>query len=284
MKVGLIDIDSKIPNLALMKLSAYFKSDGYETELTSPLFADQYGVLYASKVFDFTPDPVLPEHTVKGGSGYSLADTLDKEIEVMKPDYTLYPCDYAMGFTTRGCYRKCPYCIVPEKEGKFRIVGDVHDFWDGQYRVMLLDNALNTDQEHFLRICGQLSGLNVEVDFSQGLDIRYFNDTQAWALSKVRLWKQIHWAWDMMVLEQRVRNGIKILAQHKLVNKSMFYVLIGYDTTPEEDLYRVKTLRGLGIDPFVIPYDKFDTYQRQFARWVNHKAIFKSVAWEEYRP
>ena len=283
MKVGLIDIDSKIPNLALMKLSAYFKAEGHETELTSPLFADQHGVVYASKIFDFTPDPVLPEHTIKGGSGYSLTEVLDEDIESMKPDYSLYPCDYAIGFTTRGCYRKCPHCIVPEKEGKFRIVGDVHDFWDGQHKVMLLDNALNTDQEHFLRICEQLAGLNVAVDFSQGLDIRYLNNTQAWALKDVRLWKQIHFAWDMMAIEKQVRRGIGILGKAKLKNKSMFYVLIGYDTTPEEDLYRVETLRGLGVDPFVMPYNKFDTYQRQFARWVNHKAIFKTVQWQEYR-
>ena len=148
---------------------------------------------------------------------------------------------------------------------------------------MLLDNALNTDQEHFLRICGQLAGLNVAVDFSQGLDIRYLNNTQAWALKDVRLWKQIHFAWDMMAIEKQVRRGIGILGKAKLKNKSMFYVLIGYDTTPEEDLYRVETLRGLGVDPFVMPYNKFDTYQRQFARWVNHKAIFKTVQWQEYR-
>ena len=62
----------------------------------------------------------------------------------------------------------------------------------------------------------------------------------------------------------------------------MFYVLIGYDSTPEEDLYRVELLKDLGVDPFVMPYDKSDKYQRNFARWVNHKAIFKSVEWEEY--
>jgi hypothetical protein len=59
-------------------------------------------------------------------------------------------------------------------------------------------------------------------------------------------------------------------------------VLIGYDTSPEEDLYRVEMLREMKIDPFVMPYDKSDPYQKNFSRWVNHKAIFKSVKWEDY--
>ena len=63
----------------------------------------------------------------------------------------------------------------------------------------------------------------------------------------------------------------------------MCYVLIGYKDNPKEDLRRVETLRQMGISPFVMPYDKTDHYQRRFARWVNHKAIFKSVKWEDYR-
>ena len=58
--IGLVDIDSKIPNLALMKLSAYHKDIGDTVELTSPLFAKEYDEVYASKVFLDTPMPVLP--------------------------------------------------------------------------------------------------------------------------------------------------------------------------------------------------------------------------------
>jgi hypothetical protein len=60
-------------------------------------------------------------------------------------------------------------------------------------------------------------------------------------------------------------------------------LLIGYDSTPEEDLYRVEVLRGLKVNPFVMPYDKHNDYQRKFARWVNQKAIFKTVSWHEYK-
>jgi hypothetical protein len=61
------------------------------------------------------------------------------------------------------------------------------------------------------------------------------------------------------------------------------YVLIGYNTTESEDMDRVELLRNLGVNPFVMPYNKANNYQKKFARWVNHKAIFKSVKWENYK-
>lgn len=282
MKVGLIDIDSKIPNLALMKISAWHKKQGDKTELTSPLFAGNFDQIYASKVFDFSPMPILPSDSFIGGCGYNIATRLGASQEHIMPDYELYNCDYAIGFTSRGCNRKCPWCIVPQMEGKWHMVSDIYEFWNDQDRIMLLDNSLNTEDWWFERILKQLIKEKIRVDFNQGLDIRLLTSFDASLLSKCRLWKQIHFAWDNIHDGSEVRVGIKVLEKHNLKSKSMFYVLIGFNSTPEEDLYRVETLRGLGVDPFVMPYDKFDKYQCRFARWVNHKAIFKSVAWENY--
>ena len=283
MKVGLIDIDSKIPNLALMKISAYYQQKGH-TWMTAPLYANQYDLIYASKIFDFSPMPILPDHAIVGGSGIDLTSKLDENIEHIYPDYGLYGCDYAIGYTSRGCNRKCPFCIVPKKEGRFKIVcDDIGEFWRGQERLILLDSAINTDDVHFGVISEQLISHNIQVDFNQGLDIRYLNDFQGHCLRRIHTFKQIHFAWDFIQIEKAVRRGIEILKRHKLVSRSMFYVLIGYNTTPEEDTYRVDVLRGLGVDPFVMPFDKFNQYQRDFARYVNHKAIFKSVKWGEYR-
>lgn len=147
---------------------------------------------------------------------------------------------------------------------------------------MLLDNNLTALPDHMEKICKQLIKEKVLVDFNQGLDIRLITDDMARLLAKVRLWKQIHFAFDDVQLEKSVREGIAILTKYMPASRLMFYVLIGFNSTPEEDLYRVEVLRGLGVDPFVMPYDKSDPYQRHFARWCNRKEIFKTVAWKDY--
>jgi len=132
-KIGLVDVDSKIPNLALMKISAYHKGRGDEVGWYNPMLG--YDLVYASKVFDFTPDyAYYPKNTeiIKGGSGYSLKEELHEEIEKQYPDYSLYHCDYAIGFVTRGCIRNCEFCIVPQKEGKIKQVARVSDFCLGK--------------------------------------------------------------------------------------------------------------------------------------------------------
>ena len=283
MKIGLIDIDAKIPNLALMKLSAYFKGQGDKVELTSPLFAKDFDEIFASKIFNYTVKPILPEKAILGGSGYSLKTCLDNDVEYLMPDYSLYNCDYAMGFASRGCNRNCPFCIVPKKEGKWRVAGDIYQFWNGQKRLKLLDNSLNTDEGFFIEIVKQFINEQIEVDFSQGLDIRHLTDKQVFYLKQIKLWKRIHFAWDLMKTEKAVRRGVKILTKYKLNWQSTFYVLIGFNTNLEEDLYRVNTLKGLNVESFAMPYDKYNCYQKDFTRWVNHKAIFKTVSWDDYK-
>ena len=283
MKIGLCQVDGKMPNLALMKLSAWHKTRGDEVGWFSPL--EQFDRVYAAKVFDFTADNAyLPADAVKGGTGYDLTTNLPPEVEAMVPDYTLYPaCDYALGFTTRGCVRRCSFCVVPRKEGKLRVVGDLLAFWTGQRKAVLLDNNLTAAPiEHFRLIVEQANANRVQLDYNQGLDIRLLLHEHAYWLARVRTFKQIHFAWDNVKDETAVRRGIALLDKHLPLSRVMFYVLIGYDSTPAEDYYRVMELRAMGVDPFVMPFVKRDPYQRAFTRWVNHKAVFKTVDWHDY--
>ena len=283
MKIGLVSVDSRIPNLALMKLSAYHKSLGNEVKIFDPLF-DHPDRVYSSKVFTTTEKyGYYPDcEVIQGGSGFNLGINLHEGIEMMYPDYALYGIDYAMGFTTRGCPRECGFCIVPIKEGKLQVVADIYSFWNGQKNLILMDNNLTADSEHFNLIVKQLIKNKIKTDFSQGLDIRYIDDEKAKLLAKVSLWKQIHFAWDSIELEEEVLRGIETLKKYMKPYRLMFYVLIGWDTTEDEDLYRVEMLKSLGVDAFVMPFDKTNEYQRRFARWVNMKAIFKTVAWPDY--
>jgi hypothetical protein len=284
MKISLVDVDSKIPNLALMKLSAYHKARGDSVKPYDPLF-DRPDLIYASKTFDFSRDyDYFPNDipVIKGGIAYEPKSKLSDEIDSMCPDYFLYNCEYAMGFTTRGCIRRCPFCKVWQSEGHIRAVGDIYDFWTGQTHLKLLDNNLTAMPDRFEVICKQLIEEKVKVDFSQGLDIRLITDDMAELLSKVKRWKRIHFAFDGLDLEQAVRSGIERLTKYIHPDQLTFYVLIGYNTTPEEDLYRVELLRSLRVNPFVMPYNKRDRYQMRFARWVNNKAVWKTTSWENY--
>ena len=121
MNIGLHDSDkTDFPNYALMKISAWHKAHGDTVEWWNPLLT--YDKVYSSKVFTFTPEnPYLPENTIKGGTGYGKYAELPPEIDAMFPDYSIYPkVNYAIGFLTRGCIRKCPWCVVPKKEGNIR--------------------------------------------------------------------------------------------------------------------------------------------------------------------
>lgn len=285
MRVGLVNVDSKIPNLALMKLSAWRKKQGDEVKLYDPE-TDRPDLIYASKVFNFTKDYLYypGDCEIKGGgTGYDIATALPEEVESMYPDYELFNCEYAMGFTTRGCIRKCPFCLVPKKEGKIKVVGDIYDFWHGQENLMLLDNNLTAIPEQFEKICLQLTKEKIKVAFSQGLDIRLIDEDKAKLLSKVKRWKRIHFAFDSLGVEGSVRRGIKLLTKYIHPDNLTFYVLVGFDSTHHEDLYRIELLRSLKVNPYVMPFNKQDRRQAALARWVNRPAIFRSCTWNEYK-
>ena len=99
-------------------------------------------------------------------------------------------------------------------------------------------------------------------------------------LNELQHYKQIKIAWDNPKenLVSKLREIIKYIKPYKL----MCYVLIGYNSTKANDLRRVETLRELKISPFVMSYNKKDPYQKAFARWVNNKAVFATVKWEDY--
>ena len=291
MKVGIYDCDSRIPNLALMKISAYHKARGDSVEMYSPLFREKFDKVYASKVFDFSSDSFLDDSRMEiGGTGWDIHKQLPPEIESQIPDYSLYDCPHSIGFTMRGCRLRCSFCLVPEKEGKPKSNNTIDEIWtqrDSDF-VMLLDNDFFGNPEWPARI-EELKTIGLKVNFSQGLNIRNLKKHQAEALASVNFrnshntGKQVYFAWDDPRHEKLIHKGIKLCLDAGIKAYQMaFYVLIGYHSTEEEDLHRVNVLRDYGCDPYAMPYDKDDPYQKRFTRWVNHKAIFKSVDWQDY--
>lgn len=278
MNVGLIDIEPEIFNTALMQISHYHKAKGDTVEWAPPLEYDKFDKLYCSSLFDFTSKKQIPKRAVCGGTGFDLTTELPFECQY---DYSIYPqCDFSIVWFSRGCNRKCPWCVVPEKEGDFHLVRRRELNPKGKYfKIMDNDFFANPGWQDVIAWIGQ-----VPVDI-QGIDVRTITELQAEALAGLRQWrkKRFKIAWDNPKDEFKVLDGIVKLTEHIPAYKIMCYVLIGYYDTPEKDLYRVETLRKLGIDPFVMPFNKTDLYERRFARWVNHKAIFKTVKWEDYK-
>lgn len=284
MKIGIAQIDGLWANLALMKLSAWHKANGDTVSVANGL--ERYDKVYASKVFNFSPDwesyPIADE-IIRGGSGFDIKLELPYEVEHIMPDYGLFNVDRAMGFSTRGCLRSCHFCIVPNKEGKIRRHAHISEFWNGQKELVLLDNNLTAMPDVLAEDCAFIREHKLKVDFSQGLDARLMTDEMAREIGSVRHIGQIHFAFDSIAVEKPVLRGLSLVRQYVNSHRITCFVLIGFDTSPEEDLYRVMKLHELGYESFVMPFNKKDEYQRRFARWCNHKAIFKTVKWEDYK-
>lgn len=268
-----------------MKISAWHKARGDTTVLTKPEDATGFDRGYASKVFSFTAMPELPPHFETGGSGVDLAKTLPEDAEHICPDYALYGLDYSLGFLTRGCGRKCPWCIVPRKEGALRAHADIEEF--ARHRdVVLMDNNVLASS-HGLRQIEKIAALKLRVDFNQGLDARLIDDAAARLLAKVCWLKPVRLACDSAEMIPHVQKAVELLRWHNVTPRFYFvYVLV---TDIDDALERIRFLKMLNVDPFAQPFRDFRNNaepadeQKAFARWVNHKAIFKSVLWEDYR-
>ena len=266
---------------------------------------ERYDRVYASKVFSFTPDIedkgiIQTEELIKGGTGYCISvvngkevfdrsknTPLSAEIEHIYPDYTLYPdYDYAVGFLTRGCPRGCGFCVVAKKEGRCsNKVADLSEFYRGEQKeIKLLDpNILACPQHEDL--LQQLISSGARVDFTQGLDIRLISRDNISLLNKVKT-GMVHFAWDNP--RQDLTENFKMFSEYSIIKdnrRKTVYVLTNYDSTIEEDLYRVYTLRDLGYSPYVMIYqkDSADVKHRYLQRWVNNKRIFKTIKkFEDY--
>ena len=297
MKVGLIDVDGhNFPNLPLMKLSAWHKQQGDDVEWYFP-FGGGYDLVYMSKVFTFTPDyphPVYANAIKRGGTGYNYPDggePLPYEVEHIYPDYGLYPeltKDQAYGFLTRGCPRGCDFCIVKDKEGRKSVkVADLDEFWRGQKYINLCDPNMFACKD-WRDLSRQLIESKSWVDFNQGVDIRIMTEEKAEAIRQMKI-KSIHFAWD------RYEDKEKILPKFKFFqeitgwdrHKMQVYVLTNFNSTIEQDIERVTTLRDMQYAPYVMVYNKDQTTMadkvRQLQRWVNNRVIFNSCkSFEEY--
>ncbi len=271
-KIGLIQIDGKMPNLALMKLAKWHRDKGDEIRIIdlSSLNIDEW---YGSKIF-------------MGGSGYDVKQKLPPEIEAQVPDYEAFNLDYSLGFTSRGCIRDCGFCIVKEKEG---LQHDVDMSWIKHEKVILWDNNFLASPKWKEKLQYFIDN-DLKVSFNQGLDIRLIDDEKAEMLSRVKYYDRnfsrrcIYFAFDNITMKDIFIEKMKIVSKYIKPYKIMVYFIVGFYSSFDEDMERFKIMREIDVDPFAMPFKdcRKDQKMLDFCRWVN-KRIYKSCSFEDYK-
>lgn len=314
MRIGLIDVDGhNFPSLPLMKISAYHKQKGDSVEWYQPLFhsaGEPFDIVYMSRVFGDEYSSDYPYHVnakkiYKGGTGYyiSVVDgievfdkenhkNLPEEIEHMYPDYSLYPeytKDTAYGFLTRGCSNNCQFCIVSDKEGICsHKVADLSEFWNGQKHIKLLDPNLLGCKDH-MDLLQQLVDSKAKVDFTQGLDARFINRENLELLKQINI-EMLHFAFDFMRFEKHIVKGLELAKEVLQIDtrKAVVYMLTNFNTTIEEDLYRVEKIKELGYMPDVRIYRKSSLPKhhvlKDLQRWTLMRAVYMTTPFMDYVP
>lgn len=275
MNIGLLNLEPKYKNLALEKLRIYHQTKG---DYVEDYFAlNHYDKVYCSSIFDFTKKTIVPEGAICGGTGFDLTTVLPPEIEDIKPHLNF-------GYTSRGCDNNCPFCVVTRKEGKFHTVGTLADLWNGVKGVLitLLDNDILTSLEHFFSICQESLEYHVKLDINQGLNHRRLTPETVSMMKRISH-VRYRFAFDNPSYYKSVDKALCLLKDGGL-NLNFWYVLVGFNTTFQEDLDRVNFLRDRGqlayIQRFKRP--KNDWRHIALAEWVNQHHIFYAMTWEEF--
>lgn len=317
MNVGLIDVDGHAkkkkwgatiyPNLALCKIARWHKEHGDHVEWAFGL--KHYDRIYMAKVFNFSPDDLTfydADEIIKGGTGYDIHSQLPDEIDRTQPDYSIYPNippDTAYGFLTRGCPNKCPWCVVPRKEGFIRPYMDVDEIAiEGRTKLVLMDNNILAAGDYAIEQLQKIIERGYKVDFNQALDARLVTDEYARLLAKIKwLDKRIRFGCDTRPQIGECERAIDLINLYGYKGEYFLYTMIGGKSDFKESFERVHYwwLRNHqlredhkpGIYPYAQPYRDPDNpnhpvpqWQKDMAGWVNKHQIFQITDFKDFSP
>lgn len=309
MKVRLTQIDGKLPNLALMKLSYWHKEKGdevyFERSISKGLFEPNYDVVYGSTIFTSSEKKIelfkqnFPLAVI-GGTGYDMNIKVEHLIgcgdyDYENYDYTIYPeFKHSIGFTQRGCRLRCSFCVVPKKEGKQVVVNTIYDLWrEGTERkIHLLDNDFFGQSEWKERSQEIIDG-DFKVCFNQGINVRLIHKEGAEMLVKMKYMddqfktKRIYTAWDNRRDESIFTKGINIMLDAGVKRSHILvYMLCGYwkDETFEDVYYRFEKMKEMGLLPYPMIYADSPNYAelKKFQRYVVRR-YYQFITWEQFK-
>lgn len=310
MRVKLVQIDGKLPNLALMQLASWHKSRGDDVVLTRDtqhdLFEPAYDRVYGSAIFKFSAPKIArlrqqyPDAII-GGTGSDSLQTVESVIgqDWDYRDYSIYPAyTPSLGFTQRGCRLSCKFCVVPTKEGKARSVMTIADIWRGEghpKKLHLLDNDFFGNPDWRERVTEIRDG-GFKVCLNQGINVRHLTPEAAEGLASMEYRddafseRRVYTAWDNLKDEDVFFRGMDMLEAAGIPpRKVMAYMLVGYDKreTWERVWHRFNRMVERGIEPYPMVFDCRATdpqrYRelKKFQRWVV-TGLYRAVPFADY--
>ena len=299
MKILLIDADSLIPNLALMKISQYHKLQNDNIRLIKlniPYFpykkkekifinTNNFDKVYCSCIFDNSYKYVVGKDIIFGGVGYPKDENLPIEIEKLKPDYSLYSDnEFSYGFISRGCIRKCKFCKVPKKEGYIHQVNNVNDIVEHK-KVKFLDNNFLALPNH-KNILNELIEKNIKCQFNQGLDIRLIDEENSVLLSKLNYLGEYLFAFDDIKLLDLIKEKLNILSWRKKWQLK-FYTYINANMKFEDFIKRIEFLKENACLSYAMrDINCYTSTNKNFytdiSNWCNAVNMFKKKTFREF--
>lgn len=296
--VRITQLDGKLPNLALMRLSAWHRDLGddvrWQGGTTRQLGEPDYDLVYGSAIFGTSAKAVaqfranFPEAII-GGSGGDKALRVEQFVpsQFTALDYSGYPgFTGSIGYAMRGCRFKCGFCVVPKQEGKARSAASIAAIWRGPAypkHVHLLDNDFFGNPD-WRSVADEIVAGGFKVCINQGINVRLLDDEQAEAVVRMGAWddgferRRLYCAWDNIGDERVFFTGIDRLERAGWKPSWVFaYMLIGYDPreTWERIQHRFDRMVERGIRPYPMVHDRFrhekpDHWRKlkRFQRWV----------------
>lgn len=206
--------------------------------------------------------------------------------------YDMYVPETNWFFANNVLVHNCYFCVVPQKEGKIKVVGDIYDLWDGKSKeIIIMDNNILAAPEHFFKICGQLKKENLKVDFNQGLDHRILTDDICKELLSLTYRKgiggKIRFAFDDIHYKPTVLKALKMLRKNGLQDwGTRWYVYVGVKDSIENVMERINLLRDQQQAVFLMrdrdPKVQNNEVLKKIYVWTNHIEVFSKHTFENY--
>lgn len=296
----LVDSDSKLPNLAIMKLYSYFIKENYgikfiQARLDGYNYKDKvveidnssYDYTFVSTIFKCNKNKVKLSKNKGlyfGGSGENFK-SLPPEIDSVDFNYDLYPTDTSVGFITRGCIRNCSFCIVPKKEGSIYLYRHPSQIIKHK-QVEFFDNNILAYSKH-LEILNWLVDHKIKYNFNQGLDLRLLTDENASLLSSSNYKGEYTFAFDSTNYLKLMDSKLPLLKKYFKDWQVRMFVLVGFDSAIKEDIFRIEWCRSHKILPYIMRhencyYGENKTLYSNIAAYCNQPQFFKKMSPKEF--